>query len=382
MKTYNIAIVGCGKVAHLHAGAIQNLANAKLAAVSSRTLETAEKFAKKYNAKPCQDITSMVQRYHIDLVIICTPHPFHKQPALEAASAGASVLVEKPLASTLEDADDIINGCKQAGVRLGVVGQRRWCPPVQRVKEAIDQAKMGKPVLGEVAILGWRDKAYYDSDAWRGSWKREGGGILVNQAPHQIDILLWYMGEIEEVYGIWKNLNHPYIEVEDTAAAIIRFRNGAIGNLLVSNSQKPGIYGKVHVHGENGASVGVQTDGGAMFIAGMTNISEPPILDLWTVPGEEDKMKIWNDADSKAFGAIDPNTWYMQCQLQDFLEALEENRDPLINGTAGRKTVELFTAIYRSNRDHKPVSFPLEPETDRDDMDGRLLHSSIDQEDV
>ncbi len=372
MRTYNIAIAGCGKVAHLHAGAIRDLPSARLAAVWSRTPGTAENFARQYQTVASPDIGLMVQEHNIDLVIVCTPHPFHREAAVLAARAGASVLVEKPLASTLQDADEIIRVCEQSGVKLGVVGQRRFCPPAQRVKKAIDEGKIGKPMLGEVTILGWRDRKYYDSDKWRGTWDLEGGGVLVNQAPHQLDILLWYMGEIEEVYGIWRNLNHPYIEVEDTALAIIRFRNGGLGNILVSNSQKPGIYGKVHVHGENGATVGVQTDGGAMFIAGMTSISEPPVLDLWTVPGEEDRMKYWNEEDFKSFGEIDPNTHYMKLQIEDFLNALENNRDPLIDGHAGRKTVELFTAIYRSTRDNMPVRFPLLPETGRRDMDGRL----------
>ena len=145
----------------------------------------------------------------------------------------------------------------------------------------------------------------------------EGGGVLVNQAPHQLDILLWYMGEIDEVYGQWKNLNHPYIEVEDTAVAIVKFKNGGIGNIIVSNSEKPGIYGKVHVHGENGASVGVQTDGGAMFIAGMSNILEPPVNDVWSVPGEEEMLAKWVEEDSAHFNSIDPMVYYMERQIEE-----------------------------------------------------------------
>jgi predicted dehydrogenase len=199
----------------------------------------------------------------------------------------------------------------------------------------------------------------------------EGGGVLVNQAPHQLDILLWFMGEIDEVYGLWKNMNHPYIEVEDTAVAIVKFKNGAIGNIIVSNSQKPGIYGKVHVHGENGASVGVQTDGGAMFIAGMSGILEPPVNDIWSVPGEEKMLKKWIEKDSAHFNQIDPMVYYMERQIEDFLQAIENNSQPLVTGEEGRRTVELFTAIYRSTRDNQPVKFPLQPEKG-DDMDGRL----------
>jgi UDP-N-acetyl-2-amino-2-deoxyglucuronate dehydrogenase len=358
-RVYNISIAGCGKVAHLHARAIQGISNARLAAVWSRRTGSAEDFALRYKTKAYSDISSMVKENNVDLLIVCTPHPYHKQPAVEAALAGANVLVEKPLAASLTDCDEIIEACRKASVKLGVISQRRWYEPVKRVREAIDKGKIGKPVLATITMLGWRDKAYYDSDDWRGTWKDEGGGVLVNQAPHQLDIMLWYMGEIDELYGLWRNLNHPYIEVEDTAAAIIKFKSGAIGNILVSNSQKPGIYGKVHVHGENGASVGVQTDGGAMFIAGMTGVAEPPVNDLWTIPGEENLLEEWVRQDTETFNNCDPTVKYIQCQIEDYLDALENNREPSVTGVAGRRTVELFTAIYRSDLDNKPVKFPL-----------------------
>ena len=369
-SVYNIAILGCGKVAHLHASAIQNLPNARLAGVWSRTQQTANGFACQYKVPAYTDVAELIKKEKINLAVVCTPHPFHLEPAQQAALQGANILVEKPLASTLEDADKIISTCKKAGVKLGVVSQRRWYEPVLRVKKAIEAGKIGKPVLGTVNMLGWRDKSYYDADKWRGNWKTEGGGVLVNQAPHQLDILLWFMGEVEEVYGIWRNLNHPYIEVEDTALAIIKFRNGGIGNVIVSNSQKPGIYGKVHVHGENGASAGVQTDGGAMFIAGMKGILEPPVNDLWTIPGEEELVEKWKMEDVRHFSSIDPMTHYMERQIEDFLFALDENRDPLVTGEDGRRTVELFTAIYRSTRDNLPIKLPLYPEN-KNDMDGR-----------
>ena len=357
MKKFQLAILGCGKVAHLHAKAIVNLPNATLAAVWSRTPESAEKFAAVYGVKPYGDIQTMIRDNGIDLVIVCNPHPFHREVAVEAALAGAHVLVEKPLASSLEDCDAIIEACRLANVRLGVISQRRWYAPVQRIRKAIDDGKIGTPALGTINMLGWRDKAYYDSDPWRGTWDMEGGGVLVNQAPHQLDILLWYMGEVDEVYGLWRNLNHPYIDVDDTALAIIKFKNGGIGNIIVSNSQKPGIYGKVQIHGSNGASVGVQTDGGAMFIAGMSSVLEPPVNDLWTVPGEEQKLKEWVREDSELFERIDPTVYYMERQIEDFLQALDENRNPLVDGAAGRRTVELFSAIYQSTRENKPVKF-------------------------
>lgn len=367
-KIYNISIAGCGKVAHIHARAIKNISNARLAGVWSRTPATAADFASAWKTKPYSDIKQMVLENESDLVIVCTPHPFHRQPAVEAAEAGANVLVEKPLASDLQDCDAIINACKVRYRKLGVISQRRWYEPVKRVRSAIDTGKIGKPVLGVVTLLGWRDKAYYDADAWRGTWQQEGGGVLVNQSPHQLDLLLWFMGEIDEVYGIWRNLNHQYIEVDDTAVAIVKFKSGAIGNILVSNSQKPGIFGKVHVHGDNGASAGVQTDGGAMFIAGMTGVAQPPVNDLWTVPGEEKLLKKWVKEDTVTFGKHDPVDYFMQCQIEDFLKAIEEEREPAVTGDDGRNVVELFTAIYRSTRDNVPVKFPLKNEPG---LDGR-----------
>jgi predicted dehydrogenase len=376
-----IAIIGCGKVAHLHAGAVKNLPGATLAAVWSRTPESARKFAGMYGAKfystefsgdnPLAGIEAMIRENRIDLAIVCNPHPFHRDVTLAAARAGANVLVEKPLASTLDDCDAMIDACRQAGVRLGVISQRRWYAPVLRIRKAIDDGKIGLPALGTVNMLGWRDKAYYDSDPWRGTWRMEGGGVLVNQAPHQLDILLWFMGEAGEVYGIQRNINHPYIEVDDTALAIVKFRGGGIGNIIVSNSQKPGIFGKVQVHGSNGASVGVQTDGGAMFIAGRSPVLEPPVNDLWTIPGEESLLPEWVREDSELFSRIDPTVYYMERQIEDFLQALDEGREPLVTGETGRRTVELFTAIYRSTRDGATVKFPLHGE-DGDDMDGRL----------
>ncbi len=369
---YKIGILGCGKVAHLHAKAIASIKSATLAGVWSRTDSSAQSFAKQNGAVAYNDIAAMIDQLSIDLVIVCTPHPFHKEPVIKAAMSGAHILVEKPLASSLTDCNAMIGACEKANVKLGVVSQRRWYAPVLRVKKAIEEGKIGNPVLGTINMLGWRDRAYYEADPWRGTWAMEGGGVLVNQAPHQLDIFQWYMGDIDEVYAVQRNLNHPFIEVEDTALAIVKFKSGAIGNIVVSNSQKPGIYGKVQVHGNNGASVGVQTDGGAMFIAGMSNVLEPPVNDLWSVPGEENLLEKWNEEDADFFSKIDATVYYMQCQIQDFLDAIENNREPLVSGTDGRKTVELFTAIYRSSRDNKPVKFPLEPEIVRNDFDGRL----------
>ena len=365
------AVIGAGKVGHFHADGFIKSPYSEFAGVYSRTYEKAEAFAAKYGVRAYHSIEEMKQD-GVEAVAICTPHPKHRDVAVAAANAGMHILVEKPLASTLEDCDDIIEAAKKSGVKGATVCQRRFYRPSMRIRQAIDEGKIGVPILGSVIMNGWRDMAYYGSDPWRGTWSGEGGGVLVNQAPHQIDLLLWYMGEVEELYGAWATLNHPGLEVEDTAVAVIRFKNGGLGTITVSNSQNPALYGKVHVHGSNGASVGVQTDGGSMFIAGMSGITEPPVLDLWTVHGEEDKLQEYIEEDSRIFMAHeDIMHHYHLLQIDDFLKAILEDWQPLITLEDGRKTVELFTAIYRSQRDRVPIRFPLKPEH-AGDMDGRI----------
>jgi len=367
----NVAIIGCSKIAHLHAKAILQLHELNFNAVWSRTPESAQKFADEYGVKTYSSIPGMIKAENIQMAVICTAHPFHADLAIQAMEAGAHVLIEKPLASTLQDCDRIIETSKRTGRKTGVISQRRWYQPVVRMKKAIDEGKIGVPMLGSIQMLGWRDRSYFESADWRGTWKQEGGGVLVNQAPHQLDLLQWLMGDIDEVFGYWSNINHPYIEVDDTAIAVVRFKNGGLGNIILSNSQKPGIYGKVHIHGSNGASVGTQPEGGSMFLPGKTTIAGPPQLDLWTVPGEEQLMEEWNKADSDEFYSVDSMIGYFKQQLEDFKDAILNDHQPLVTAEEGRKTVELFTAIYRAQRDGKPVKFPLEPEYDREDMDGR-----------
>ncbi|MBN2093632.1 Gfo/Idh/MocA family oxidoreductase [candidate division KSB1 bacterium] len=372
MLKIKTGIIGCGKVGRLHAAGLINVPESEFTAVCSRSPEKAQSFAQKYHVKAYTDVIEMIEKSGVEMVTIATPHPAHAVPSLEAMKAGTHVLVDKPLASSLADCDAMIQNAKKYSRKLGTISQRRLYPPVQRIRQAIDAGKIGKPILGTVTMLGWRDEAYYKSDSWRGKWIEEGGGVLVNQAPHQLDILQWVMGPIESLFGIRENLNHPYIEVEDTAVAVIRFKNGGVGNIVVSNSQNPALYGKVHVHGSNGASIGVQTDGGAMFIAGMSSILEPPYNEIWTIPGEEQNLEKWKKEDADFFNHINPMEYFHQLQIQDFLQAIIADRPPMISGEEGRKTVELFTAIYRSQRDNKPIQFPLEPENERNDFDGRL----------
>ncbi len=369
------AIIGCGKVGHTHAQAYQRVPSSELVAVYDISLERAQDYGKKYGVSGYNNFDKMIAENEIDVISVCTPHPLHVKYIIAAAEHNIHVITEKPLASDLQDCDAAIRACEEHHVHLGVISQRRFYPPVIRMAEAIKKKKIGQPVLANLIVMGWRDQAYYEMDNWRGKWDSEGGGVLVNQTIHQLDLFLWLMGPIQELFGYWDNFNHPYIEVDDTAVAVVRFQSGAIGELLVSNSQKPGFYGKIHIHGSNGASIGAQTEGGSPFVAGLTTKVDPPINDIWTVPGEEEMLEVWQKEDRVFADSIDTMTYYHQLQIEDFIQAILDDRQPLVSGVDARRAVELFTGIYRSQRDNQPIRFPLQPELGRDDFDGRKAYT-------
>jgi len=354
-----VAIIGPGKVAHTHARALATIPGSRLVAVCGRTPERTQAFADQYGARAYTALDDLLGDSDVDAVILCTPHPQHAAQAIQSIDAGKHVLVEKPLATTVADCDRIIAATHANGVTLGVISQRRLYAPVQRLKHAIDAGKIGKPVLATMSVLGWRSSEYYAMDPWRGTWDGEGGGVLVNQAVHQLDLLCWLMGPVVEVFGYHTNLNHPTIEVEDTAVAVVRFAqgapDGALGSIVASNSQNPGLHGNVHIHGSNGASVGVQTEGSSMFISGVTTEVDPPINDLWTIAGEADLLPQWQAEDRDLARSIDIMEAYHQQQIADFIEAIVEGRAPLVTGEDGRAAVALFEAIYRSQRDGRPI---------------------------
>lgn len=359
MTRLRTALIGCGKVGHLHARALRELPESKFVAVCDAQPERAQAFAAQYDVQAFPDAVAMFRVADVQAVLIATPHPLHAAPTIAAAAAGVHVLVEKPLAATLTDCDAMLAAAHQSGSKLGVISQRRFYEPVLRMKAALDAGKLGRPVLGVFTMYSWRDEAYYRSDPWRGRWDTEGGGVLVNQSPHQLDLLQWFMGEIEEVSGYWANLNHPSIEVDDTAVAMLRFKGGGLGAIVTSLSQRPGIYTKVQIHGSNGASVGVQTDTGATFVAGVSGIAEPPFNDIWTIPGEEQLLPQFQAEDRERFRQIDGTTHYHRLQIQDFLQAVLQDRPPRVTGEEGRLVVALFTAIYRSQRERRPIPFPV-----------------------
>lgn len=351
------ALIGYGKIAHVHAKALIGAEDRKLVAVWGRNMEKAEQFAKEYNVQAFTDMQKMITEAKVDAVIISTPHPLHKEHSIEALEAGAHVLVEKPMALTVADCQEMIDCAKKKNKKLAVISQRRWFPSSQRIHKAILDGKLGTPMIGQVTILGWRDEDYYNSDPWRGKWDKEGGGVLINQAPHQLDLLHWFLGPVKEVYAHWDNINHPYIEVEDTACATVRFESGAMATILASNSQKPGIYAKVHIHGSNAYSAGVQTDGGAMFIAGINNEVDPPYNDLWTIEGEQQLLEPWKEEDTAFFQTIDPIGHFFHLQQDDFTKAIINDTVPSSPGEEGIETVKLIEGMYVSGRTGKPVKY-------------------------
>src|SRR5438874_13101566 len=311
MNGVRTALVGCGKVGQIHAQALGTLAESELVGVCDVDEARAVAFAARYGGRPYTDVATMLGDCGLGAIVIGTPHPLHAEPAIRAAEAGVHILVEKPMAASLADCDAMLAAARRHRVKLGVISQRRWYEPVLRMRAAIDAGQIGRPVLGTFVMYSWRDPSYYQSDPWRGRWDTEGGGVLVNQSPHMLDLLRWLMDdEVAEVSGYCANLNHPTVAVEDSAVAILRFRGGGLGSIVTSLAQKPGIYTNVHIHGSNGASVGVETDRGATFIAGMSAISEPPLNDLWTIPGEEDRLALYQAEDRAHFQAIDAVTHY------------------------------------------------------------------------
>ena len=349
------ALVGCGKIGRTHAAALSTLPGSRLVACCDADGARAAAFAAEFGGAAFDSVGGMLKTAKPDVVVVATPHPLHAAPAVAALSRGVHVLVEKPLAATLADCDAMLAAADASGATLGVVSQRRYYEPVRRMRAAVDAGKLGRPALGLFLMYSWRSPEYYRSDPWRGTWAGEGGGVLVNQSPHQFDLLQWFLGEPEEVTGYWANLNHPGVEIDDTAVAAVRFRGGGLGSVAASLSQDPGIYTKVHVHGSNGASVGVQTDTGASFVAGVSGIADPPLNDVWTVPGEEELLPNFRRDDAAAFAAVDGTTHYHRLAVADFLRSVAAGGPAPVTGAEGRAVVALFRGIYDSNAAGRPV---------------------------
>ncbi len=355
MNKIRMGIIGCGKIAHFHAKAINNLDNCVLVAAANRSQKKLDDFCNKYAIHGYISFEDMIVKEKLDAVTICTPHPTHADIAVKCANLKCHILVEKPLAISVKEADTMIKAAKDNNVLLGTLVQRRNYLPCKRIKQAIDNNLIGKPILAQVTMLGFRSKEYYESDPWRGTVAGEGGGVLVTQASHQIDLMNWYLGEIEAIYGLAANFNHPYIEVEDSAVAIIKYKSGALATLLASNSQNPALYGKVHIFGSNGASLGVQTDGGQMFIAGVSEIEEAPVTDMWNVPNSKDTLSELVKIDTDYFNSVDKMIYFHELHIKNFVQAILGNEPLIADGEAGRATVEVCEAIYSISKNPQKI---------------------------
>ena len=348
MEKIRFGIIGAGMIGPFHAEAICGLDDAELIGVATTREQTAKPFAEKFGARAWYtDYHQLLQRQDIDVVNICTPPFLHEEMTVAAAKAGKHVLVEKPMAVNLKQADRMIAACKKEKVKLGVIFQCRFPKNIQRIKEFIDNYEFGRLILGDAYVKWFRSQEYYDSGAWRGTWDKEGGGALINQAIHTIDLLQWFMGEVDSLYACIDTVAHQ-IEVEDIAVAVLKFKNGAMGVIEGSTALYPGLPRRLDLHGERGSVI-----------------------------LEGDDIKLWDFVDSKREKGIGPEDYSHKklgdassdpthfssenhkLQIKDFIEAIKKDKEPLVNGIEGRKSLEIVRAIYKSGKASKPIKFPV-----------------------
>jgi len=348
-KKYGFAIVGCGMISEFHAAAIRDLKNAKLVAVSDIVEAAAKRAGEKFGVDWYTDVNKMVERDDIDVVTIGTPSGAHLEPALAAAKAGKHLIVEKPLEVTLPRCDKIIAACKKAKVKLATVFPSRFSEANQILKNAVDKKRFGRLTLGDTYVKWWRTQEYYDSGGWRGTWKLDGGGSLMNQSIHNVDLLQWLMGPVESIMAFTDCLAHKRIEVEDTAVAILRFKNGALGVIEGTTSVYPGLLKRTEIHGDQGTAIVQQDDIIRWELAKST-------------PADARIRRKFARPSGYQAGASDPKAishkGHMK-QFADFLKALDTGGKPLVDGPEGRKSVEIILAIYKSSKTGRKVTLPL-----------------------
>lgn len=348
MEKFRFGIIGCGTIGPWHANGIKALDEAELVAVCDCIPERADKMAQDYNAKAYIDYLEMINSPDIDAVCICTPSGMHADMAIDAARAGKHVLAEKPIDVNLSKIDQMISGCRMAGIKLGVIFQRRTSPLWGQLKQAVAKGSLGKMVLADAYLKYHRAQSYYDSGEWRGTWALDGGGALMNQGVHMVDILQWIMGPVESVFAHADHLARN-IEVEDTAVAVLKFANGAFGVLEGTTSVYPGLEHRLELHG----------DKGSILVQGEKVVR-------WEIHGEQTALPSDDGnggVDIKLGTAETPPTAAHiqghQAQILDLINAVREDRDPMVTGEEARKAVEIILAVYRSSKTGLPVTFPL-----------------------
>jgi UDP-N-acetyl-2-amino-2-deoxyglucuronate dehydrogenase len=350
MTLLNFAIIGAGSIARTHAQAIAQIPEAKVTVICNRSEESGRALAATHGATWVANFEEAVRRPDVDVVDICTPSGLHLEPALAAAAAGKHLLVEKPLETTLARIDQMIAAAEAANVILAAVFQQRYTRGIEQAKAAVDSGRLGQMVLADAYVKWHRPQSYYDG-SWHGTWALDGGGALMNQSIHLIDLLQWVMGPVTTVFGHTATLAHDEMETEDTASALLTFGNGAMGVIQGATSSWPGDPARVELHGDRGAII----------------IEEGQIV-KWKLadaePGEEERML--NLEKSTGSGASDPTAIGFELhrrQILDLVEAIHYKRPPAVTGAEGRKSVEIVRAIYHSATRGQLIRLPLEDDT-------------------
>jgi UDP-N-acetyl-2-amino-2-deoxyglucuronate dehydrogenase len=342
-------IVGCGMISNFHARAIADVRGAKLVASFDTRAESAEKFAAANGCQAYTDLKKMLADPKVEIVTIATPSGAHMEPAVAAARAGKHVIIEKPLEITLKRCDQIINACEKAGVKCGAIFPSRFHDSSVKLKKAIDGGRFGRLTLGDAYVKWYRTQEYYDSGAWRGTWVLDGGGALMNQAIHSVDLLTWFMGPVAEIQANTATLAHQRIEVEDAAVATLRFANGALGVLEATTAAFPGYLKRIEIHGSEGSALLEEEDLRAWDFA-KSRKEDKAILE---------QMKRHK---STGGGASDPAAIGHHghtLQFQDFVDAVKKNRRPAVDGYEGRRSVEIILGVYKAAETGKPMKLPL-----------------------
>lgn len=331
-------IVGGGLIGKVHAEAISAIPGATVVAVWGRNEARAHELATKYGAAAYTDYAKFLAHPGLAIVNVCSPSGVHLDHGQAAAEAGKHVLVEKPLEITLERADALIAACENAGVKLGVIFQSRFLPAVQKIKAAVEAGKLGKLILGDAYVKWYRAPEYYGADSWHGTQALDGGGALINQAIHTIDLLRWIMGPVDKAFAMKKALRYPHIEGEDTLIGNLEFQNGALGVVEATTSVKPGFKRRLEISGERGTII---LDGDA--------------ISVWDIEGEQASDEA---AEQITDGSSNPaaiSTEGHRRQIEDMLHAVLENREPIVNGHEGRKSLEVVTALYQAAKEQRLI---------------------------
>ncbi|RYY30953.1 MAG: Gfo/Idh/MocA family oxidoreductase [Chitinophagaceae bacterium] len=344
-KKFGFGIVGAGIISDIHALAIRNIPNAKLVGVYSTTKSKSDAFAKKYECTAFDSLQALLSEPEIEIVCVCTPSGVHLEPAVESLKAGKHCVIEKPLEVTLERCDEIIELAAQTGLKVAVIFPSRFYEASQQIKDAIDHSRFGNLVFGDAYVKWSRSEAYYQSAAWRGTWKLDGGGALMNQGIHSVDLLQWYMGDVISVQSSTANRKHKNIEVEDTVVSTLEFANGALGTIACSTAVYPGALKRIEIMGTAG-----------------TAILEESSLTRWQfekeTAGDDKIIKMLTGANTSHGGVSNPADISFaghQRQLEDMIVSIETAKEPSINAIEGRKSVAIVLAIYESARTGRKV---------------------------